>query len=452
MLPEGFDADFSRQQQEAILAHELAHLASKDPSWHSAALVLCSPLWWHPLVWWSRRRLRAASEAAADEASLLVPDGPRVLAESLVWFGRRLVRPRPLAGVSIEGRGFRSGLGRRVERLLSLPCRSWRAEPRRHDLHRLMLPIVFALTAIFGTAWAPSQVPFTGGETTMSVFKTSWRCSLAATALWALAGSSPGQAMAGDQPAQTPATKAAPAPANPDALKKRLMEMKKGVERRNGHVEVLLLSAEIDARVKHLRAAAENLKAAGYQKEAEGFMKVAHSLLNQGALVDLKVGELTSPPPGFVYVTLPLSMVLNVLEGPKAVPGSSWSPAAVAEDPAAVPRFGGVTYSTAVAQGGRPPAVMGETSSPEQAQADLISHATMPPGFMSETLSHSDLDQLRGEVKQLREEMREIRAHYQDQGRRGAEGYSGEQKAKEFQKAREEAMKAMQALEEENTR
>ena len=112
-------------------------------------------------------------------------------------------------------------------------------------------------------------------------------------------------------------------------------------------------------------------------------MKVAHSLLNQGALVDLKVGELTSPrPPGFVYVTLPLSMVLNVLEGPKAVPGSSWSPAAVAEDPAAVPGF---EASTAVAQGGRPPAVMGETSSPEQAQADLISHATMPPGFMSKT-------------------------------------------------------------------
>ena len=107
LVPAGFDDDFGAAQQEAMLAHELAHLAARDPFWQSAALWLCAALWWQPLAWWSRRRLRAASETAADEASLLVPDGPCVLAESLVALGRRLVRSRSLGWLSVEGGGFR---------------------------------------------------------------------------------------------------------------------------------------------------------------------------------------------------------------------------------------------------------------------------------------------------------------------------------------------------------
>ena len=184
LVPAGFDADFDRGQQEAMLAHELAHLASRDPVWQAAATWLVALLWWQPLAWWSRRRLRAASESAADEASLLVPDGPCVLAASLVTLGRRLVKTRSLGWLSIEGGGFRSGLGRRVERLLSLRRRTWRAPRRaRLALAHASAPLALALAAILGTAWVPSQVPFSEGGAVMSVFVSSWRHSLTATVL-----------------------------------------------------------------------------------------------------------------------------------------------------------------------------------------------------------------------------------------------------------------------------
>ena len=54
-----------------MLAHELAHLAGNDPAWYLLADILAAALWWHPLIWWSRRQLHAQSELAADEASLL---------------------------------------------------------------------------------------------------------------------------------------------------------------------------------------------------------------------------------------------------------------------------------------------------------------------------------------------------------------------------------------------
>jgi beta-lactamase regulating signal transducer with metallopeptidase domain len=207
VLPPRFRREFDPQQQETILAHELAHLVWRDPAWQGAALVLCSLLWWHPLVWWSRRQLRAANEALADEASLVVPDGPRVLAEALVLLGQRLVRLQPRFGLSLGGSRFRSGLGRRVERLLALPSRGWRT-PRRARLAfaHFSLPVLMALVAIVGTAWVPSSVPLMLGETTMSVFSNAWRGSLVATALCSMLGSVP--VTADDQPVKTPSASA----------------------------------------------------------------------------------------------------------------------------------------------------------------------------------------------------------------------------------------------------
>ena len=189
VLPAVFDAEFDPPQQEAVLAHELAHLAAGDPVWHLLATLACALLWWHPAAWWSRRQLRAASETAADEVSLVVQDGPRVLAECLVALGRRLARRPQLGWLSVEGNGFRSGLGRRVERLLQLRMRPWQSPRRgRTILARCVLPVSLVFVAVSCTAWAQPQVPFPEGGTTMSVLKSSWRCSLAATALWAMLG------------------------------------------------------------------------------------------------------------------------------------------------------------------------------------------------------------------------------------------------------------------------
>jgi len=201
VLPPRFAEEFELRQQEAVLAHELAHLAARDPAWQLLADLLCAVLWWQPLAWWLRRRLRASSEAAADEASLLVPGGPDALAGCLVAMGRRLAGPGRLGWVSIEGGGFRSSLGRRVERLLDLPKRSRRVPGRRRlALAKTALPLSLVLVAVLCTTWVRPRANLAKGETTMSVFTTSWRHSLAAVALTALMTTVGGDAVADDSP------------------------------------------------------------------------------------------------------------------------------------------------------------------------------------------------------------------------------------------------------------
>ncbi|HUT88915.1 MAG TPA: M56 family metallopeptidase [Thermoguttaceae bacterium] len=187
-LPTTFCDEFDPPQQEAMLVHEVAHLAGRDPGWQLAADLVCATLWWHPLCWWSRRRLREAGEAAADEASLLVPDGPDLLASSLLVLGQRLAGVRPRLGwLSAGGLDFRSGLGRRVERLLSLSGRSPQAPGRaRLAVAKTALPVALVIVAVLSTAWAHPQVALGEGGTTMNVLKTSWRRSLAAAAVAAM--------------------------------------------------------------------------------------------------------------------------------------------------------------------------------------------------------------------------------------------------------------------------
>ena len=90
-VPKKFSEKFAAQQQEVMLAHELAHVAGRDAVWYLLADFVAALLWWHPMVWWARRRLHFTTEAAADEASMVVKDGPGVLAETLVTLGGGLL-------------------------------------------------------------------------------------------------------------------------------------------------------------------------------------------------------------------------------------------------------------------------------------------------------------------------------------------------------------------------
>ena len=179
-LPPCFTAQFTPAQQAAMLAHELAHLAARDPAWYLLADLVSAALWWHPLAWWARRQLHAASEVAADEASLLVTNGPAALAESLVKLGGQMTEPKSAGGLGIEG--FRSGLGRRVERLLQLDGRTWRAPNRlKSFLARTLGPLALALMAVLCTAWAWPQ-SMLASETPFSRLRESWRGMMAAVA------------------------------------------------------------------------------------------------------------------------------------------------------------------------------------------------------------------------------------------------------------------------------
>ena len=224
-LPAGFTKRFDTARQEAMLAHELAHLAEKDPFWYLLADLAAAIFWWHPLVWWARRQLHAASETAADEASLLVANGPGVLAQCLVELGAQLTQRRASAWVGVEGSGFQSGLGRRVERLIDLRGRSWSPPSRFRSIWaKIVGPAALVAAVILCTAWASPQA-FTKGDP-MKTMKQTWKRSLAAFALLASLGTDNNIAPAASAdnrpiekkavPADTKSTPAGDKPAAPD--------------------------------------------------------------------------------------------------------------------------------------------------------------------------------------------------------------------------------------------
>jgi hypothetical protein len=125
-LPMDFETRFEPRQASAILAHELAHLAGRDPLWRLVSDGVCALAWWHPAVWWARRQLHAACETVADAASGLVPGGRMALAESLVAFGGELTAT---GGTGAGGDGRPTELARRVRSLLAEDPGGWTRSP-----------------------------------------------------------------------------------------------------------------------------------------------------------------------------------------------------------------------------------------------------------------------------------------------------------------------------------
>jgi beta-lactamase regulating signal transducer with metallopeptidase domain len=209
-LPAGFTEKFERTQQDVMLLHELAHLWAKDPFWMLLAEFATAVLWWHPLSWWARRQLQSANELAADEASLLLENGPDALAECLVKLSSRLSQPTPFGTLGMAGTAFNSGLGRRVERLIELNNQVWSPPcPRRSALIKGLGPLVLTVISILCFAWVVPTA-LTKGEN-MHTMKQTWKRSLAAFALLATLGSEQTHLLA-TEPAESAAVK--PEPSN----------------------------------------------------------------------------------------------------------------------------------------------------------------------------------------------------------------------------------------------
>lgn len=172
ILPQNFGNAFTLEQQDAALAHELAHVARFDSAWRCFAQFTCAILWWHPIAWLTKSELDHASELVADESSLFLVNGPHRLAECLVACAKEMRRPAISGWLGMDGGGFRSGLGKRVARLLQLNphARISRPVPR---YVRLIAPVFVAALLWVGMA-ATMHSSGTRGD--------SWRTSILGSA------------------------------------------------------------------------------------------------------------------------------------------------------------------------------------------------------------------------------------------------------------------------------
>ncbi len=152
VLPERFMQELDAEQQHAALAHEMAHVARRDPEWRIAVEILERLLFFQPLNRLARARLCDSAEFLCDEWAVQQTQSPLALARCLSvvasWWSPAASLP---AGVSAMARSD-SAMVRRVTRILSEP-----AGITRPRLHWLAVPV--ALVAIAAPRVTATHLP-----------------------------------------------------------------------------------------------------------------------------------------------------------------------------------------------------------------------------------------------------------------------------------------------------
>lgn len=133
------------EEQEGMLAHELAHLVRRDPFWLAFSQLVAGVLFFQPLNWVACRRMREISELLCDEWAVGRTGRPvslaRCLAEVAGW---SLHAAGPLAVPSMADRP--SNLSHRIRRLLD-EARSPERKIRPAWLATGMIALLLAVAA-----------------------------------------------------------------------------------------------------------------------------------------------------------------------------------------------------------------------------------------------------------------------------------------------------------------
>jgi beta-lactamase regulating signal transducer with metallopeptidase domain len=85
LLPSGWRA-WDDAKLDAVLAHELSHVARRDALTQRLSLLHRAIFWFSPLAWWLDRHLAGLAEQASDEAALSFGADRKVYARTLLSF------------------------------------------------------------------------------------------------------------------------------------------------------------------------------------------------------------------------------------------------------------------------------------------------------------------------------------------------------------------------------
>jgi hypothetical protein len=124
------------EQVEALIAHELAHIARLDWLWNGMQCVVESLLFFHPAAWWLSRRIRLEREQACDDLAVAACGNAIALAEALAQLECDR-QPNPRLVLAAQG----GSLMQRITRLLT-------GEPGRA---RWRWPAALLVLAVAGT-------------------------------------------------------------------------------------------------------------------------------------------------------------------------------------------------------------------------------------------------------------------------------------------------------------
>jgi beta-lactamase regulating signal transducer with metallopeptidase domain len=85
LVPSELWTKMAAAERTSLLLHELAHLKRRDHWIRWLEFVVIGLYWWHPVVWWARRRLREAEEQCCDAWVVwAMPERARTYAAALL--------------------------------------------------------------------------------------------------------------------------------------------------------------------------------------------------------------------------------------------------------------------------------------------------------------------------------------------------------------------------------
>ncbi len=175
LLPQGLLERLSPAEQDALIAHELAHVRRRDHWVRYLELAATAVYWWNPVVWWARRGLRREEEQCCD-AWVLGSLGarPRDYGRALVKTVEFLAGPRVALPALACGAAGAASLKERLtmildRRLLHAPTR----------LQRAVLVVIAGASLLFFPTWAQREdaAPPDDGELQLGLIQLERRAA-----------------------------------------------------------------------------------------------------------------------------------------------------------------------------------------------------------------------------------------------------------------------------------
>jgi Zn-dependent protease with chaperone function len=150
LLPSDAPA-WSAEKLAAVLAHERAHVARRDPLWRFIGRAAAALSWFHPLAWLAAASLERIAEETADREAVAMTGDRHAYADVILEFVRTMTgnRCRALASGMLDGRA----LSPRIDAILEPP-----RTRRSRAVTRVALALLVA-AALFTTGMTTQDDP-----------------------------------------------------------------------------------------------------------------------------------------------------------------------------------------------------------------------------------------------------------------------------------------------------
>lgn len=159
LLPPATALGVTPQQLEALLAHELAHVRRHDYLVNLLQMFAETLFFYHPVVWWTSRRIRIERELCCDDIVVTACGDAISYAQALTVVARRLVTE---PGIAVGATG--GPLLLRVQRLLGIASTTQRTSPVWVAGGAVVMIVALMFVDPYAQSRAPETLTPTGVE------------------------------------------------------------------------------------------------------------------------------------------------------------------------------------------------------------------------------------------------------------------------------------------------